>query len=134
MSDPSTGLIDCGNWTESASWTVPAGATSGVYVGKRTRADMGGASHVLFVVRDDAAQSDLVFQTSDATCQAYNQYGGNSLSATAPVPDRLGPLVDCVLRRRRSGGVAHHVDRRDHAADREGRHAERQPLNSDRRQ
>src|SRR5690349_4950465 len=27
----STGLIDCGNWAESASWTVPATGVSGVY-------------------------------------------------------------------------------------------------------
>src|SRR5205085_5313777 len=28
--DAATGLIDCGGWTESASWTVPAGAVSGL--------------------------------------------------------------------------------------------------------
>ena len=38
-----------------------------------------GASHVAFVVRDDASRSDVLFQTSDTTWQAYNQYGGNSL-------------------------------------------------------
>ena len=38
-----------------------------------------GASHVLFVVRNDGGTSDLLFQTSDATWQAYNRYGGNSL-------------------------------------------------------
>ena len=33
----------------------------------------------MFVVRDDASHSDMVVQTSDATWQAYNTYGGNSL-------------------------------------------------------
>ena len=33
----------------------------------------------VFIVRDDASTSDLLFQTSDATWQAYNGYGGNSL-------------------------------------------------------
>ena len=29
MTDSSTGLIDCGNWGVSASWTVPSNAVSG---------------------------------------------------------------------------------------------------------
>ena len=28
LTDPSTGLIDCGNWAESASWAVPSNATA----------------------------------------------------------------------------------------------------------
>src|SRR4029077_830273 len=43
-----------------------------------------GASHIVFVVRDDAGHSDLLFQTSDTTWQAYNQYGGNSLYVGSP--------------------------------------------------
>src|SRR5262249_10722459 len=74
-----TELVDCGNWTESTSWTVPATAVSGVYIAKLTRSDTGGKSHIVFVVRDDASHSDLLFQTSDTTWQAYNQYGGFSL-------------------------------------------------------
>ena len=38
-----------------------------------------GASHIVFIVRDDDGASDLLFQTSDTTWQAYNSYGGNSL-------------------------------------------------------
>ena len=37
------------------------------------------ASHVIFVVRDDAAKSAVVFQTNDPTWVAYNRYGGFSL-------------------------------------------------------
>src|SRR5262245_5268894 len=48
----STGLIDCGNWAESASWLVPTTATSGIYIARLSRPDTGGASHVVFVVRD----------------------------------------------------------------------------------
>ena len=84
FSDASTGLIDCGGWAVSASWAVPADATSGIYFAKATRIDTGGASHIVFIVRDDASHSDLLFQTSDTTWQAYNQYGGNSLYAGAP--------------------------------------------------
>ncbi len=78
LSDSSSGLLDCGNWAESASWSVPSTAVSGFYVAKLVREDTGGASHVPFVVRDDASHSDLLFQTSDETWQAYNPYGGGS--------------------------------------------------------
>ena len=33
------------------------------------------ASHIVFVVRDEASQSDVVMQTSDPSWTAYNQYG-----------------------------------------------------------
>jgi hypothetical protein len=74
-----TGLIDCGNWTVSASWSVPSNAVSGLYLAHLVRDDTGGSSLIPFVVRNDASHSDIVFQTSDETWQAYNTYGGNSL-------------------------------------------------------
>ncbi len=77
--DVVTGKTDCGNWNESAHWDVPASAVSGVYIAKLVRTDNGGASHIVFIVRDDAGTSDFLFKTSDATWQAYNNYGGNSL-------------------------------------------------------
>ena len=49
-----------------------------------------GGSHIFFIVRDDDGDSDLLFQTSDTTWQAYNQYGGNSLYDRAG-PGRTGP-------------------------------------------
>jgi hypothetical protein len=85
LNDSSTGLVDCGNWALSASWAVPANATSGIYIAKLVREDgFTGSSHVVFVVRDDTAGSDLLFQTSDTTWQAYNSYGGNSLYTGSP--------------------------------------------------
>src|SRR4029077_20247724 len=81
-----TGLVDCGNWAESASWAVQNTAVSGVYIAKLHRTDATpGASHMIFVVRDDASHSNLLFQTSDTTWQAYNSSGGNSLYTGAPV-------------------------------------------------
>jgi hypothetical protein len=77
-----TGLIDCGNWSVSASWTVPSTAISGVYIAHLVRDDSkdpGGDSQIPFVVRNDASHSDVVVATSDATWEAYNNYGGNSL-------------------------------------------------------
>jgi large repetitive protein len=86
ITQSSTGLIDCGNWAESASWAVPANATSGIYIAKLVREDgVSGSSHIVFIVRDDSGASDLLFQTSDTTWQAYNSYGGNSLYTGPPV-------------------------------------------------
>ena len=79
LTDSTTGLVDCGNWGVSASWTVPSTAVSGVYLAHLVRNDTGGSSLIPFVVRNDASTSDIVVQTSDETWQAYNTYGGNSL-------------------------------------------------------
>jgi hypothetical protein len=40
------------------------------------------ASHIYFIVRDDASRSDLLFQTSDTTWQAYNRWGLTSTYGT----------------------------------------------------
>jgi Domain of unknown function (DUF4082)/Bacterial Ig-like domain/Fibronectin type III domain/Bacterial Ig domain len=74
-----TGLIDCGNWAVSASWTVPTTAASGLYLAHLVRNDKSGSSIIPFVVRNDASHSDMLFMTSDETWQAYNSQGGNSL-------------------------------------------------------
>ena len=85
VTDVATGLVDCGNWTQNASWAVPATAVSGIYFAHLVRTDAtAGESHVFFVVRDDDGGSDLLFQTSDTTWQAYNAYGGNSLYTGQP--------------------------------------------------
>jgi hypothetical protein len=76
-SDPVTGLVDCGNWTESASWLVPATAVSGFYIVKLQSA--GGINNIVFIVRDDASTSKIFFQANDATWQAYNAYGGSNV-------------------------------------------------------
>ncbi|MFE3197735.1 DUF4082 domain-containing protein [Embleya sp. NPDC059237] len=81
-----TGLIDCSDWTDSASWTVPADAVSGYYIAKPTRTDgSSGASQIPFIVRNDASHSALLMQSSDTTWQAYNAYGGNDLYTGQPV-------------------------------------------------
>jgi len=78
-----TGIIDCGNWSVSASWTVPANATSGIYFARVVRSDTGGASHIVFIVRDDASTSRILFQTADTTWQAYNSHPGNLPTSSA---------------------------------------------------
>jgi hypothetical protein len=79
--DASTRLTDCGNWAVSASWAVPSTAVSGVYTAVMTRADNSHQNQIPFLVRDDSSHSDMLFQTSDETWQAYNGYGGYSLYA-----------------------------------------------------
>ena len=85
-----TGLIDCGNWGVSAQWTVPSTAVSGLYIAHLVRddsQDKGGDSQILFIVRNDSSHSDILYQTSDETWEAYNDYGGNSLySCTVDCP------------------------------------------------
>jgi len=79
LTDSITGLVDCGNWAVSASWQVPANATSGIYFAHLVRRDTGGDSHIVFVVRNDASSSAILFQTADESWQAYNGYDGSSL-------------------------------------------------------
>ena len=71
-------MLDCGNWSESASWDIPSTAVSGFYIAKMERTG-GGSNHIAFIVRNDASHSDLYLQFPDATWQAYNGYGGNSM-------------------------------------------------------
>lgn len=77
LSDVTTELYDCGTWAVSATWQVPATAVSGVYIALLTRPDNGNQSHITFVVRSDGSHSNVVFQTSDTSWQAYNGYGGS---------------------------------------------------------
>ncbi|HVJ09778.1 MAG TPA: N,N-dimethylformamidase beta subunit family domain-containing protein [Acidisarcina sp.] len=86
-SDANTNLYDCGTWAVSASWQVPANATSGIYFALLTRTDTGGVNQVFFIVRNDLSHSDMLFQTNDETWQAYNAYGGHSLYGGADTWD-----------------------------------------------
>lgn len=78
ISNAATGMIDCSNWSESAAWAIPSNAVSGLYVAKLTRTG-GGSNHIIFIVRNDSRNSNLYLQFPDATWQAYNGYGGNSM-------------------------------------------------------
>jgi hypothetical protein len=79
LTDASTNLYDCGNWAISASWAVPSNAVSGIYFAHLVRNDTGGDSHIFFIVRNDSSHSAILYQTTDETWQAYNDYGGHSL-------------------------------------------------------
>jgi len=70
-------LREC-RWEPSVEVTVPDDWLSGVYLGKLTtvpesKSEPYWQSYVIFVVRDDR-QADVMFQVSDNTWQAYNQW------------------------------------------------------------
>ena len=90
LRDPKTGEVDAGNWGVSATWNVPGDAVSGVYIAKLVRQDgTFGENEIPFVVRDDSSHSDIVFQTSDETWQAYNGWGGaNFYGGNGPATDQ----------------------------------------------
>jgi hypothetical protein len=70
--DPTTGLIACA-WIPSATFVVPESWVSGVYLGVVRNAARY-ASFTTFVVRDDEHAHAVLYQSSVATYQAYNDY------------------------------------------------------------
>jgi len=92
------GLFDClnqpvssNNWQSSYTLTIPSNWVSGVYVARLTTGTnvtpqtTGKQSYIIFVVREDARSSDLLYQASVTTWQAYNPWGGSSIY---PYPSR----------------------------------------------
>ena len=91
--DPNTGFLEC-NWINPYVLTIGSNWTSGVYLAKLTGTTSGLQSYIIFVVRDDSRASDLLFQQSTNTYQAYNNWGGKSLyafnSSSAPTINTEG--------------------------------------------
>nr|WP_245283135.1 DUF4082 domain-containing protein [Bradyrhizobium sp. WSM2793] len=77
LRDPSTGLVDAGNWSVTDSWSVPTDAVSGVYIANVVNGTQ--IFQIPFIIRNDASHSDIVLQTSDQDWQAYNGWGGANL-------------------------------------------------------
>jgi hypothetical protein len=81
--DPETGLVD-NNWVESYALETRDGSSgeawaTGIYLARLTESDAGKQSYILFVVRDDSRQPDILYQLPVTTYQAYNYWGGRSL-------------------------------------------------------
>lgn len=84
-------------WEPSVTLTIPDDWTSGVYLGRLTTAtdDTGFGywqSYVVFIVKDDRP-ADILFQCSDNTWQAYNQWPNNYSLYTHP-DGVQGPWAD----------------------------------------
>jgi hypothetical protein len=70
-----SGLVDCGVWSINASWDGKESGTivpSGIYFAKLSSSSVTGASHIVFVIRNDEGCADILFQTADTSWQAYN--------------------------------------------------------------
>lgn len=85
LPDPLTGLVEC-IWNDPFVLQVPGSADpaewpSGIYLAKLTGSQSGKQGYITFVVRDDSRRSDVLFQASVTTYQAYNRWGGHSLYA-----------------------------------------------------
>ena len=78
ITDLMTNLVEC-NWSTSYTLQVGADWTSGLYIGKLIDQSSGKQSQVWFVVRNDSSKSDVLFQSSFNTFNAYNNTGGYSL-------------------------------------------------------
>src|SRR5262245_3252279 len=79
-----SGLIEC-RWENPSQLNIPGDTAqekswpSGYYLAKLTAEPTGEESYILFVVREDARPSTYLVQSSVATFQAYNNWGGKSL-------------------------------------------------------
>ena len=70
----SNGKIEC-QWNVSYTLDpVPTGWTSGIYLARLTGKPSLKQSYIIFVVRDDSSRSDIVFESSVTTYQAYNYW------------------------------------------------------------
>jgi hypothetical protein len=78
--DPTYGTVEC-QWVSPYAFTVPSNWVSGIYVVKLVGSQSGKQRYITFVVRNDNRVSDLMFQSSVSTYQAYNAWGGKSLYA-----------------------------------------------------
>jgi len=66
----------CTAWSTTAQWEVPIDATPGFYMGVFRNAALDGASHIPFVIRNDARQAEIMLKMADTTwALAYNYYG-----------------------------------------------------------
>lgn len=65
------------NWSVTASWDIPETAVSGIYYAMIRNAANNNAFYAgPFVVRDDDAEADIIYKTSDTTWgAAYNHFG-----------------------------------------------------------
>src|SRR5579885_517545 len=85
--DPVTGLVEC-RWAASYTLNIPTSWVSGIFLARLTGNQSGKQSFIIFVVRDDARASKLLFESSVTTFEAYNFWpggaSGKSLYTWAP--------------------------------------------------
>lgn len=77
--DGNTGLLDCSNWSTTDTITTTQDWPTGVYWVRLVREDNNTDNAILFVVRHDGDNGDILYQLPTNTYQAYNNYGSKSL-------------------------------------------------------
>src|SRR3990170_1625142 len=80
-------LREC-QWESCTRFTIPRDWPSGVYLGKLSATQHRYQSYVIFIVRDDRP-ADFLFQCSDNTWQAYNQWPDSYSLYTNDRNDRI---------------------------------------------
>ena len=73
-----TGLVAC-DWEHPYELETDSHWVSGVYLVKLEEQENKKQSYIIFVVRDDEASADILFQLPVTTYQAYNYWGGKCL-------------------------------------------------------
>ncbi len=79
--DSQTGMAEC-EWRDPYIFRVPPDWMSGIYLVKLTGLSSLRERYIIFVVRNDGRESDLMLQSTVTTYQAYNAFGGKSLYKT----------------------------------------------------
>ncbi|MFN2200284.1 MAG: phage tail tube protein, partial [Caldilineaceae bacterium] len=77
------GATTCAAWSVTASWDVPTDAVSGMYIAVVRNAALNDFSNIIFFVREDAREADIVVKVSDSTWgAAYNPFNTMGNAAT----------------------------------------------------
>jgi hypothetical protein len=96
MHDPKLNLVEC-LWSDPYRMRIEPNHdlawTSGVYVAKLTASQSQKESFIIFVVRRDGAPADFLFQSSAATFQTYNNWGGYSAYASNSMNHQAARMV-----------------------------------------
>ena len=74
-----SGLRTCSNWHVSYSTAIPMDWVSGVYAVFVKDSKTGASNQTVFTVRQDDRKSDMLYQMSVTTFQAYNNFAGKSI-------------------------------------------------------
>src|SRR5206468_2333630 len=74
-----SGLRTCSNWQVSYSLNVPLDWVSGIYIAQVKDMSSGNSNETVFAIRQDERKSDMLYQMSITTFQAYNNYAGKSV-------------------------------------------------------
>ena len=100
--DPATGYVEY-DWPAAHQMTIPGDWTSGIYLARLTN-EQGFDNYFAFVVRDDSQQADFLFQRSNLTDHAYNNFPNVDPSTPGFDPDNPAHIGKSVYEFNSGGG------------------------------